>query len=147
MANTKLVKNLMVQLDAHNLMNGELETFFNNFADLTLTENSGKMQVKTEKKQRPLSEHNVKVRENIKIINLRYKAAAKDVFAIAAMMSRIERTDTACVLCTDTEVSKSIALNKAICEANRKYDRVVIVCPCDNCGNIVTNYTNVLYIT
>ena len=149
-ANAKVLKTIMTKLSDENLMNDELETFFlMNFANLTVDDklDEKKVEVKVKKVKEPVkkvevkeprekrapTQHNIRVRENIAFINARYAVPAKHVFAVAAMMSRIENSE---------KKDKASALLDAICEANQKYQTVTIKCDCALCGLLESDSDN-----
>ena len=156
-ANAKVLKTIMTKLSDENLMNDELETFFlMNFANLTVDDKLDekklpvpvkkvevkvkkvkepvkKVEVKEPREKRAPTQHNIRVRENIAFINARYAVPAKHVFAVAAMMSRIENSE---------KKDKASALLDAICEANQKYQTVTIKCDCALCGLLESDSDN-----
>jgi hypothetical protein len=92
-----------------------------------------KVEVKEPREKRAPTQHNIRVRENIAFINARYAVPAKHVFAVAAMMSRIENSE---------KKDKASALLDAICEANQKYQTVTIKCDCALCGLLESDSDN-----
>ena len=131
MANTKttVVKGIMDKLADKSLMTDELEIFFNDellnaFNNLSVKEEV-KPVLKVPKPKRKLTDHNILVSENICYIKMYNAVSHKHAFALASMMSRIERSSVA--------PSKHEAFKQAACEANQKYQHVVIQCDCVEC--------------